>query len=150
MASSSLVQDMQSKHASVNEKNVAHAKAMFTFLRTFGQVVDFAIGGVIFQGHLRVQLEGIPSLASKAVEYSRDASSLVQIIEAMAHDELERALLISTYANSLRVVWAVMSGLAFVAFVLSLFTEKLSLDRALETEQGFIHEPALSDQETKT
>ena len=40
------------------------------------------------------------------------------------------------YANALKVVWAVMAGLVFVALVLSLGIKGLSLNAKMETEQA--------------
>lgn len=122
------------------EKDAGSAEAMFTFIRNLGESIGVGIGGIIFQSRLRVELSSIPSLADRAVEYSREASSLVEVIKAMPDDSNEKHLLIAAYANSLKVVWAVMAALAFIALLLSTATQGLSLNRELETEQGFIHE----------
>ena len=68
--------------------------------------------------------------------YSKDASSLVQIIQAMpmGADKMD---LKQSYADALKVVWLTMCGLSALATVLSLWTQGLDLDRPLETEQGF-------------
>ena len=60
----------------------------------------------------------------------------MQVIKAMPEDSMQRVAIVDAYANALKVVWAVMSGLAFVALVLSLGTKRLSLNAKMETEQA--------------
>jgi hypothetical protein len=46
--------------------------------------------------------------------------------------------IVATYVDLFGVIWIVMCVLASVAFLLSLiFVKDISLDRELETEQGF-------------
>lgn len=52
-------------------------------------------------------------------------------------NEVVRAQLVQAYADSLKVVWVTMCGLAAVALVASAATKGLDLNRPLETEQGF-------------
>jgi len=122
--------------ASSTNSDLAFAVAMYSFLRAFGQAIGVAIGGTIFQNQMRVKLSAYPLLAPKAEQYAADASALVQIIKAMPHDTM-REQLVQSYADSLKIVWAVMCGLAGVALVSSVFIKGLSLDRPFETEQGF-------------
>ena len=77
-----------------------------------------------------------PSLAGNATQLSTDASSLVQHIKTMPHDLPERAIIVNAYADSLKVLGAVMAGLAFVALVLSGWTEGLDLDVPQLSEHG--------------
>jgi len=121
---------------------------MFAFFRAVGQTFGVAISGVIFQNQMEKKLLTYPLLADKAVEWSHNASELVQIIKEMpagaAKEQLKTA-----YVDALRYVWIVLCVFAGVAFVVSLWTEALPLDRALETEQGFKHKRKSSDEETK-
>ncbi|KAL8827609.1 MAG: hypothetical protein Q9170_006947 [Blastenia crenularia] len=123
--------------ASQKNKDLAFAVAMFSFFRAFGQALGVAVGGTVFQNQMKTKLLTYPSLASKAKEYSSDASSLVQIIKAM-DDGATKENLQHAYADSLRVVWATMCGLAGVGLLLSLWTKGLDMNKPLETEQGFI------------
>ena len=52
----------------------------------------------------------------------------------------DRRDLVQSYADALKTVWIVMCALAAVAMVASAWTEGLDLNRALETEQGFLRE----------
>ena len=123
--------------AGVDQNDVAFAAATMTFMRAFGQAIGVAIGGVIFQSQLEINLSKYPSIAGNASELSRYASSLVQTLKVMSTEDPQRAMIVSAYADSLRIVWAVMAGLAFVALIASAWTEGLSLDEELITEQGF-------------
>ncbi|KAI4120737.1 MAG: hypothetical protein LQ338_006803 [Usnochroma carphineum] len=122
--------------AAVKQKDVAYAASAYTFSRSFGQSLGVAIGGAIFQSQFAVKLEAYPSLGQDASRLSKDASALVQVVKAMAVDSPKRGMIIEAYADSLKVIWAVMAGLAFVGFVTSCLTEALDLNLDLETEQG--------------
>ena len=125
--------------ASQKNKDLAFAVAMFSFFRAFGQALGVAVGGTVFQNQMKMKLLTYPAVASRAVEYSRDASSLVQIIKAMKDDAVKENLK-HAYADSLKVVWATMCGLAAVGLALSLWTRGLDMNKPLETEQPFIEE----------
>ncbi|MCJ1241065.1 hypothetical protein MMC14_009069 [Varicellaria rhodocarpa] len=105
--------------AAAEAKDAAFAAAKFNFMRAIGQ----SIGGCY----------------GRASTYSKDASSLVQILKAMPEGSPERIMIVNAYAESLKVVWATMAGLAFVAMVCSARVEGLSMDGGLSTEQGLRH-----------
>lgn len=134
--------------AASTNKDLAFAVAMFSFFRAFGQAIGVAIGGTVFQNQMKKKLLAYPALASKAEEYSRDASSLVQIIKKLPADPV-RTQLIQSYADSLKIVWVTMCGLSAFALILSLLTEGLDLNKPLETEQGFRDEEKTKDEEKK-
>lgn len=120
-----------------DDSSMAFAIGMFVFARILGQCIGVAICGTIFQNQMRENLLDIPSLAEQAHEYSRDATSLVQAIKVMP-DSTMKTELIGAYADSLKIVWAVMCVLSTTALVGSFFVRKYSLDRALNTEQGLV------------
>ena len=122
--------------AAATETHVGYAAAVYIFMRSLGQGVGIAVGGVVFQSRFIVALRAYPDLAGNATALARDASGLVQVIKAMPEGAAERAAVVSAYAEALKVVWAVMAGMAFVALVLSFGTEGLSLNAAMETEQA--------------
>ncbi|KAL8714746.1 MAG: hypothetical protein Q9220_001259 [cf. Caloplaca sp. 1 TL-2023] len=134
--------------ASQTNKNLAFAVAMFSFFRAFGQAIGVAVGGTVFQNQMKIKLAAYPALASKADEYSKDAASLVQIIKAM-QDGVAKESLKHAYADSLKVVWATMCGLAAVGLIASLWTKGLDMNKPLETEQGFIEEKRGTDEEKR-
>jgi EmrB/QacA subfamily drug resistance transporter len=122
--------------ASAPSKHMAISVAMFSFFRLFGQTVGVAIGGVIFQNEMKKKLLAYPDLASKAVEYSQDAASLVQLIKAMPASS-QKSELQQAYVNSLQVVWLVCCGFSGLCLIAVLFTKRYSMDRDLETEQSY-------------
>jgi MFS family permease len=122
--------------AAVPERDVAFAAAMYIFTRSLGQSIGVAVGGVVFQSQFAVQLRTHESVAGNATALAQDASGLVQVIKAMPEDAPERRLIVIAYAEALKVVWVIMAGIAFMALVMSMATEGLTLDRKLETEQG--------------
>lgn len=122
--------------AAATEKNVGYAAAIYIFMRSLGQSVGVAVGGVIFQSEFAVELRGYPDLARNATALAQDASGLVQVIKAMPEGAAERTAVVYAYADALKVVWAVMAGLAFVALLLALGTKGLSLNSKMETEQA--------------
>ncbi len=125
--------------ASQKNEDLAFAVAMFSFFRAFGQALGVAVGGSVFQNQMKTKLLAYPALASKAVEYSKDASSLVQIIKGMK-DGPAKLDLQHAYADSLKVVWLTMCGLAGIGLFASLFIRGLNMNKPLETEHGFIDE----------
>lgn len=112
---------------------------MFSFFRTFGQAIGVAIGGVIFQNQLSKKLSAYPQFASQASELAKDAAALVQIIKHTPPGE-DKFILRTTYTDSIRTIYITMCALAGVALVLSLWIKHYDLNRALETEQGFVYE----------
>jgi hypothetical protein len=125
----------------------AYAVAFFSFFRAFGQGVGVAIGGTIFQNMVQKKLQAYPLLAPFAAEYSKDAAGLVQVIKAM-QPGLARTQLIQAYADSIKVIWVTMCGLAAVAMFTCFFVKEYSMDIRLETEQGFKHHGETVDVES--
>ena len=122
--------------AAATEKFVGPAAAMYIFMRSLGQGIGIAIGGVVFQSQFAVRLHDYPNLASNATSLAQDASGLVQVIKTMPEHTPDRVTIVTAYADALKVVWATMAGLAFVALLLSFLTEGLDLNARSETEQA--------------
>ena len=135
--------------AASSSEDIAFAVSYYSFFRAFGQSIGVAVGGTVFQNQMHLKLLKYPLLADKAAEYSRDAASLVRIIKSIPTDNPQRLELMHAYADSIKTIWAVMCGLAGVALILSFFIKGLSLDVALDTEQGFKHEQKIKDVEEK-
>lgn len=132
--------------AAADNKDQAYAATMFSFLRAFGQTLGVAIGGVIFQNQMKKKLLTLPLLADRADEYSRDAAGLVEIIKALPPGIMKDQLK-QSYVYALKYIWIVMTVLAGVALVSSLWTKAYALDRANETEQGFVEKKKVKDAE---
>ncbi|KAI9784351.1 MAG: hypothetical protein M1839_002412 [Geoglossum umbratile] len=123
--------------ASAPQENVAIAAALFTFFRAFGQTIGVAIGGVIFQNRMRVELGAFADLAAVATEYSLDAVALVETIKRLPPGASQTVHLKTAFANALRPVWAVMCGMSGLAMLASLCVKGYDLNQEHLTEQGF-------------
>lgn len=120
--------------ASVEEKYVAYGVTMFSFFRVVGQCFGVAISGVIFQNAFLSRLKDYPDLEAVAAKYASDAVSLVEVIKHMPEGP-EKGVLVKVYTDALRIVWLSMIAFAGVGLLSSLFTESLTLDRELASEQ---------------
>jgi hypothetical protein len=109
--------------------------------------VGVAVGGTIFQNRIKAEILKHASIAAHAQEWSADATVLVEVIKAMP-EGLEKTALVQSYADGLKVVWIVMCCLSGVALISSLWTQHFSLDRDLETEQGFKYQEKNDDSES--
>ncbi|GAM83869.1 hypothetical protein ANO11243_018590 [Dothideomycetidae sp. 11243] len=125
--------------AATDEKDMAPAMSVLVFMRTFGQGVGVAIGGVIFQNQIKKQILKHAIIAANAGPYSANSSALVLIIKGMAEGPAKQAL-VESYADALKPVWAVCCGLAGVGLIASIFAKEYPLDRALESKQQFVKE----------
>jgi MFS family permease len=132
--------------AAATSEDQAYASNIFSFLRAFGQTLGVAIGGVVFQNQMRKKMLSFPLLADMADEYSRDAAGLVQIIKSLPAGDIKDQLK-ESYTDALKYIWIVMTVFAGVALVASIFTKGYALDRALETEQGFVEKRGPKDPE---
>jgi hypothetical protein len=128
--------------ASAFAADLPFAGAMYSFFRALGQTLGVAISGAIFQNVFKKKILAT-TYSTFADEWSRDASSFVQVVKAWSDVGEEGAMkevVIRAYIESLRVVWCVMCVLAGAAFIVSLvWTKEISLEREIETEQGFIY-----------
>ena len=124
--------------AATPNKDQAYAVSLFTFFRAAGQAVGVAIGGSIFQNSVKREILKHASISAHASEYAADATVLVGIIKAMPQS-LAKKDLIQSYADALKIVWMTMAVLSATALIASLWTQHFSLDRELETDQGFKH-----------
>ncbi|KAE8440809.1 hypothetical protein EG329_006541 [Mollisiaceae sp. DMI_Dod_QoI] len=126
--------------ASASNADLPFSGAMYSFFRAFGQTFGVAISGVIFQNTFKNKILSTAYSAS-ASAWARDASSLVQVVKTWSTEGEEgimKETVVHAYVESLRMVWILMcvfAGLMFIASVL--WIKEISLERELETEQGF-------------
>ncbi len=115
------------------------ATAFFSFLRTFGQSIGVAIGGVIFQNAFKKKLLTIPEFVSLADEYSRDATSIIGLMKQMTadHDPLAPALK-KAYSDSLHTIYITLLAFSAFCLVLSVFIRGYSLNQEHVTEQALV------------
>lgn len=123
------------------DEDLAAAVSMYSFFRSLGQTLGVAIGGVVLQNQLAIKLQKYPNLAAHAANYGRDASGLARILSAMPPSQ-DKMDLVQAYADSLKVVWAVMCGLAGLGLLASFLIKDYPLDRfaipekVVEGEEG--------------
>jgi hypothetical protein len=129
--------------ASATDIDLPYAASLFTFFRSFGQMLGVAIGGVIFQNALHSKLESYPSLAADAKNITKNAAAIVEAIRQMQHSPLKDNV-VDSYIVALRMVWFGMSGLAVLASLVALvFTKDSTLIRELCSEQSFDKDDAM-------
>lgn len=119
--------------AATPDENLAPAVSMWSFFRSVGQTLGVAVGGVILQNQLLHNIRGYPNLAANAIEYSHNASALATMLRNMPPSQ-DRADLKQAYADSLKVIWATMCGLAALGLLVSLVVKDYPLDRLLPAE----------------
>lgn len=124
--------------ASSLQKDIAAATTLVAFTRAFGQTTGIAVGGVIFQNRIRLELAAVQRSAAFAGQYSLDAIALVETIKHLPPEALETQQLKTIFAKSLKIVWGVMCALSGIAMIMNFFAREYELDQAHVTEQGFI------------
>ncbi|KAB8262081.1 major facilitator superfamily domain-containing protein [Aspergillus pseudonomiae] len=116
-------------------RHLATATALFSFFRAFGQSLGVAIGGVIFQNRMEVNLQKYPALAPMAKKISHNAVALVGKMQteppSQDKDDLRQA-----YTDSLRAVWVFCCACTAIGGLLSLLTKEYSIDQNHDTDQG--------------
>ncbi|KAL2853951.1 major facilitator superfamily domain-containing protein [Aspergillus pseudodeflectus] len=132
---------MLAVQASADPAFLSITASMAAFFRTLGQTIGVAIGGVVFQNRVRVELSEHPSLSAQASDLARDAASLVQYIQSLPHGvgatgTDERAILEESYASALGIVWATLCGLAGLGLITSLLTKEYPMVQAFSPQQG--------------
>jgi hypothetical protein len=118
------------------------ASAFYSFLRGVGQSIGVAISGVIFQNVFKRKLSALPAFAALANEYSRDATSVVDIIKAMPPGT-DKSDLIQAYADSLRIIWISLLAFAALGMFMGGTVKGYTLDQEHKTKQGLVGRSAL-------
>lgn len=121
--------------ASTSDKYVGHAAAMVMTFRTLGMSLSNAILSVIFQTVFQQKLE--KSTFSGSIEgLSKNVLDVVQVIDQLPSDSNDRLVLQQVLAQSLKMIWVTMVAFNAVSLLSNFFIQELSLERALNTEQG--------------
>lgn len=134
--------------AAVSAQDMAFAVATFVFFRSFGQTLGVAIGGVIFQNEMAAKLRQYPAYAAQATELAKDAAALVEIIKHTESGE-GKLQLRTAYTDSLRTVYIVMTALAGVSLLASLFIKGYELSLGLDTEQGLVQKERKAEKKSE-
>lgn len=125
-------------HATTMDENLGIATSTLTFFRSLGQAFGVAIGGTVFQNQFdqsvnRAVVAGkippayIVTGAQAAGAYGSIGEFPVEITNVYRY----------VYADSLRVVWYVTTGLAGAGLIASLLVRNESMDRGNNAKQAF-------------
>lgn len=124
--------------ACVEPKECGHAVAFYVFLRQFGEGLGVAIGGVIFQNRLRQNLHQYSEFDGRAHEWADKATTLGPVVKTLAG--VERQHLLSSFVDALKMLWLISCIISAVGLICTLIVKEQTMDRAHETEQGFVME----------
>lgn len=120
------------------DDNIGIATSTLTFFRSLGQAFGVAIGGTVFQNQFdRFLNQAVASgkIASAFIVTGAQAAGAYEVIGEFPHDVINAYRYI--YADSLRVVWCVTTGLAGVGLIASLLVRNESMDRGNTAKQAF-------------
>ncbi|KAI6082410.1 MFS general substrate transporter [Hypoxylon rubiginosum] len=121
--------------AAAADSDLLFAAAFFAFVRSVGQTLGVALGGVLFQNTFQRNIERNPLYAPYARRWAQDASALVGAVKDLTapQDQALKSFMVAAYVDSLRVVWAVLCGLSALALVVNaVWVRDMTLDRKAE------------------
>jgi hypothetical protein len=124
--------------ATTLDDNLGIATSTLTFFRSMGQAFGVAIGGTVFQNQFdRYLSQGILAgkIPSEFVVTGAQAAGAYELIASFPGDVADTYRFI--YADALRVVWYVTTGLAGAGLVASLLVRNESMDRGNDAKQAF-------------
>lgn len=116
--------------AMADVRDVAYATAMYAFQRTFGMCIGVAVGGAVFQNQLRAHLAKL----QLPTEVANNAEDFVQVLKTLPRDGSERGAFTLAYAQAFENVFEVLTGIAGLAGLLSLFIREFTMDKGLGSD----------------
>lgn len=120
------------------DEDLGIATSTVTFFRSVGQAFGVAIGGTVFQNqferflHAAIENGRIPETYKITGSQAAGAYSTIRQFPGSV-----QTVYSSIYADALRVVWYVTTGIAGAGLVISLFVRNESMDRGNNSSQGF-------------
>jgi hypothetical protein len=118
--------------AACDQKDVAYASAMYTFMQSLGYCLGVSLGGTIFQNFLRIRMIGLNL---------EDLSSIAQHAEGLAYmvgkmpDSSDRTLIAGAVAWAFKMLFATLCGISGLALVIAIvLIEGHSLNQDLESQ----------------
>ena len=109
-------------------------------MRTLGMVIGVAIGGSGFQNRLPGYLENAGVPIASAVEVVQNADGYVTILQTMPKASSYRQAIVGAYAQALRVVFRVLTGISAFGGLVSLAMRHHDMDLELDSEHVFRRE----------
>lgn len=120
------------------DENLGIATSTLTFFRSLGQAFGVAIGGTVFQNQFdRFLNQAVASgkIPSTLIVTGAQAAGAYDLLEEFPRGIIE--IYRYVYADSLRVVWYVTTGLAGAGLIASLLVRNVSMDRGNNAKQAF-------------
>lgn len=121
--------------AMAETRHVAYAAAMYIFTRTLGMCLGVAIGGTVFQNRLSKHLGDLQLPTAVAT----DAEAFVASIKALPRSSTEYQAYILAYSESFKNVFQVLTAVAGLAGLLSVFIKDFTMDKELDSEHVLQH-----------
>jgi len=120
------------------DDDIGIATSTVTFFRSVGQAFGVAIGGTVFQNQFdrfvaRRLLDG--SIPRQYVVTGAEAAGAYSVIATFPEEVIRSYRYI--YADALRVVWYVTTGISGLGLVASLWVRNESMDRGSNAKQSF-------------
>ncbi|KAG8964859.1 hypothetical protein FRC05_003564 [Tulasnella sp. 425] len=110
-----------------------YALALWTFVRSYGQMWGITIGAAVLQNGLKKRLpQDFLSLFPK--QNIEIAYAVIPMIDGL--EESRRIEVQDAFAGSIRVIWLVLVGIAGVGFLSSLVMKQLKLHTAKDEDWG--------------
>ncbi|KAK8090789.1 mfs general substrate transporter, partial [Apiospora phragmitis] len=110
-------------------EDCGRAAAMYAFMRTLGMSIGVAVGGTVFQNFMSAKLDelGLPE------RIAHEAEAFVAELDRMPPLNPTRVGAVQAYIHGFRGVFWIMTAMACVGFLASLFIQHHSMDRILES-----------------
>jgi hypothetical protein len=103
--------------ATIHHSDIAVATATFSFVALLGATLGIAIGGTVFQNQMTALAGDLPDVPGLAAITGENAGAAVAIVQGLP--EGTRGVVLGNYAESLRMVWIVLSVFAGAGFLAS-------------------------------
>ena len=115
--------------------NAAYAVAMYAFTRTFGMCIGVAVGEAVFQNMFSKHLGDLQ--LPRAV--ASDAGGFVSRLKALPKTSMQYQAYTLAYSEGFKNVFEVLTAVAGLAGLLSLFIKKYTMDKEINSEHILNH-----------
>lgn len=135
--------------AGLEEKDVASATAVFSFLRTFGFVWGVTIPSIVFNNQFDAHLNEIRDIAlrqtlSNGAAYSYAVSGAVRDLTGSFHDQV-----VDVYTQAVKYVWYIALAFVLLGFLIVFAEKHIPLRTELDTQYGLETKQEKEDPEAK-
>lgn len=109
--------------------SVAHAVAMYSFLRAVGAALGVGIGGTVFQNAMskRLSVLGLPT------DIAKNAEAYIEVLHTLPANSVFKINIIECYGTGIQGVFTVMTGFSGLAMFLSFLKQNTLWTRTWRT-----------------